>query len=63
MDGVLTCSPRRRPLVLPPTRALWIPALPDLLAPVPVDTFDVRFPAGPLAGAIASQLRDNPTEA
>jgi AraC-like DNA-binding protein len=36
--------------------------LSDLLAPVPVTTFDVRFPADPLAGAVAKALRDHPAD-
>ncbi len=121
-SGVLTVLTEGATWVLPPTRALWIPAglphetgtsgqatmrsvymppglspvnwavptpvaasallaevigylggeltsaqrshaealLSDLLAPVPVTTLDVRFPADPLAGAVARALRDDP---
>jgi AraC-like DNA-binding protein len=34
--------------------------LADLLEPVPLAAMDVPFPAGPLAGAVATRLRDDP---
>jgi AraC-like DNA-binding protein len=123
-SGVLTVLTEGATWVLPPTRALWIPAglphetgaasratmrsvyvppgrspvnwavptpvaaspllaeligylgdeltarqrehgealLADLLEPVPLATLDVPFPAGPLAGAVARALRDNPAD-
>lgn len=123
-SGVLTVLTEGATWVLPPTRALWIPAglahetgaaslatmrsvyvpvdlspvswnvptpvsaspllaelidylsgqltankrahaealLADLLEPVPLATMDVPFPAGPLAGAVANALRDNPSD-
>jgi len=123
-SGVLTVLTESATWVLPPTRALWIPAglphetgaasvatmrslyvptelspvdwtaptpvaaspllaelitylggeltakqrehaealLADLLEPVTVATLDVPFPAGPLAGAVASGLRENPAD-
>jgi AraC-like DNA-binding protein len=36
--------------------------LSDLLAPIPVTSLDVRFPADELAGPIARALRDNPAD-
>ncbi len=36
--------------------------LADLLQPVPVTTLDVPFPSGPLAGDVASALRENPAD-
>jgi len=36
--------------------------LADLLDPVPVTTFDVRFPEDPLASKVARALRDNPAD-
>ncbi len=123
-SGVLTVLTEGATWVLPPTRALWIPAgmphetgaasratmrsvyvpaglspvnwsvptpvtaspllaeligylggeltrprrehgealLADLLEPVPLATLDVTFPQGPLAGAVAGALRENPAD-
>lgn len=123
-SGVLTVLTEGATWVLPPTRALWIPAgmphetgaasratmrsayvpvdmspvnwavptpvaasplfaelisylggeltqprrehaealLADLLEPVTLATFDVPFPAGPLAGVVAGALRENPAD-
>jgi AraC-like DNA-binding protein len=36
--------------------------LADLLDPIPVTALDVRFPEGPIAGQVASALRDNPAD-
>lgn len=36
--------------------------LADLLIPVPATTLDVRFPSGPVAGAVAAALRGNPAD-
>lgn len=36
--------------------------LADLLEPVPLTAMDVPFPAGPLTGAIANALRDDPAD-
>jgi AraC-like DNA-binding protein len=46
----------------PDRRAHAEALLADLLEPAPLAAMDVPFPTGPLAGAIASKLRDDPAD-